>query len=100
MEARKAKGFRVSPATAGLVIEALRLYARMHVPEGASHKVEKWDRKDSRAEEIVASASPTMIGRAALAAAVGQYPGARLTLRHGACDQKGGAGLAQGGAIR
>jgi hypothetical protein len=72
----------------------------MHVPEGASHKLEKWDWKDSRAEEIVASASLTMIGRAAFAAAVEQHPGARLTLRHGACDRKGGAGLAQGGAVR
>jgi hypothetical protein len=32
MEGRKAKGFRVSPATAELVIEALKLYARPQVP--------------------------------------------------------------------
>jgi hypothetical protein len=57
MEARKAKGFRVSPATAELVIDALKRYARMQVPEGASYKVERWNWKDEHVEEIVASAS-------------------------------------------
>jgi hypothetical protein len=38
MEARKEKGFRVSPQTAPLIVEALRLYARMapqpnHAPD-------------------------------------------------------------------
>jgi hypothetical protein len=81
MEARKEKGFRVSPQTAPHVIEALRLFARMHVGEPAKYKVEKWDWKDSHVEEIVASASLIMIGRAAFHAAVEQYPRTRLTLR-------------------
>jgi hypothetical protein len=55
MQARKAKGFRVSPTTAELVIEALRLYARMQVPEGESYKVERWDWKGEHVEEIVAA---------------------------------------------
>jgi hypothetical protein len=64
-----------------LVIEALRLYARMHVEEPAKSKVERWDRKDTHVEEIVASASLVMIGNAVFHAAVEQYPGASLTLR-------------------
>jgi hypothetical protein len=39
MEARKAKGFRVSPTTAELVLEALKLHARIQVPVGESYKV-------------------------------------------------------------
>jgi hypothetical protein len=42
MEARKEKGFGISPETAPLVIEALRLYARMHAGEPAKYKVERW----------------------------------------------------------
>jgi hypothetical protein len=84
MESRKEKGFGVSPETAPLIIEALRLYARMHVGEPASYKVERWDWKDSHVEEIVASASLIMIGHAAFHAAVEQYPRTRLTLRQGA----------------
>jgi hypothetical protein len=84
MEARKEKGFGVSPETAPLVIEALRLYARMHVGEPAAYKVERWDWKDAHVEEIIASASLILIGHAAFHAAVEQYPRARLTLRQGA----------------
>ena len=84
MEARKNKGFRVSPQKAPLVIEALRLYARAHVGEPASYKVERWDWKDAHVEEIVASASLIMIRHAAFHAAIEQYPGARLTLSQGA----------------
>ena len=84
MEARKEKGFGVSAQTAPLVIEALRLYARMHAGEPAKYKVERWDGKDSNVEEIVASASLVMIGHAAFHTAVEQYPGTRLTLRQGA----------------
>jgi hypothetical protein len=84
VEARKEKGFRISPQTAPLVIEALRLYARMHVGESATYKVERWDWKDLHVEEIVASASLIMIGHAAFHAAVEQYPGASLTLRQDA----------------
>src|SRR5580704_10708713 len=84
MEARKEKGFGVSAQTAPLVIEALRLYARMHAGEPAKYKVERWDGKDSRVEEIVASASLIMVGRAAFHAAVEQYPRSWLTLRQGA----------------
>jgi hypothetical protein len=65
------------------VIEALRLYARMHVGEPAKYKVERWDWKEAHVEEIVASASLIVIGRAAFHAAVEQYPGTRLTLRQG-----------------
>src|SRR5580700_3266081 len=84
MEACKDRGFRVSPQTAPLVIEAMRLYARMQVGEPANYKVERWDWKDAHVEEIVASASLVMIGRAAFQAAVEQYPRTRLTLRLGA----------------
>jgi hypothetical protein len=84
MEARKEMGFRVSPQTAPLVVEALRLYARMQVGEPAKYKVERWDWKDAHVEEIVASASLITIGHAAFHAAVEQYPGASLTLRQGA----------------
>ena len=56
----------------------------MHVSELARYKVEKWDWKDAHVEEIVASASLVMIGRAAFQAAVEQYPRTRLTLRQGA----------------
>ena len=84
MESRKEKGFRISPQTAPLVIEGLRLYARMNVGEPASYKVERWDWKDEHVEEIVASASLIMIGQAAFRAAVEQYPRSRLTLRQGA----------------
>jgi hypothetical protein len=83
MEACKEKGFRVSPQTAPLIVEALRLYARMHVGEPANYKVERWDWKDAHVEEIVASASLIMIGHAAFHAAVEQYPQNRLTLRQG-----------------
>jgi hypothetical protein len=72
-----------TPATAEIVIEALKLYARMQVPESESYKVERWDWKDEHVEEIVASASFIMIGRAAFDTAVEQYPGVRLTLRQG-----------------
>jgi hypothetical protein len=84
MEARKEKGFGVSARTAPLVIEALRLYARMHAGEPAKYKVERWDGKDSHVEEIVASANLVMIGHAAFHEAVKQYPRTRLTLRQGA----------------
>ncbi|MGC1576412.1 MAG: hypothetical protein WA813_09865, partial [Beijerinckiaceae bacterium] len=69
MEARKEKGFRVSPPSS----RQLRLYARMHVGEPANYKVERWDCKDAHVEEIVASASLIMIGHAAFHAAVEQY---------------------------
>jgi hypothetical protein len=70
MEARKEKGFRVSSQTAPLIIEALRLYARAHVGEPASYKVERWAWNDDHVEEIVASASLVMPGRAAFHPAV------------------------------
>jgi hypothetical protein len=73
MEPGRQKGFGVSAQTAPLVIEALRLYARMRAGEPAKYKVERWDGKDSHVEEIVASASLMMIGHAA----VEQYPGTR-----------------------
>jgi hypothetical protein len=84
MEARREKGFRVTPQTAPLVIEALRVYANMHAGEPAKYKVERWDWRDAHVEEIVASASLVMVGHAAFHAAVEQYPRTRLTLRHGA----------------
>ena len=84
MDARKEKGFGVSAQTAPLIIQALRVYARMHAGEPAKYKVERWDEKDLHVEEIVASASLVMIGHAAFHAAVEQYPGTRLTLRQGA----------------
>ena len=84
MEARKEKGFRVSPQTAPLIIEALRLYARAPVGEPAGYKVERWDWRGDRVQETVATATLVMIGHAAFHAAVEQYPGASLTLRQGA----------------
>jgi hypothetical protein len=68
-DARKSKGFRTSPQTASLLIDALRLFARMHVGEPAAYKVERWDWKDSHVEEIVASASLILIAQAAFHAA-------------------------------
>ena len=84
MEVRKEKGFGVSPQTAPLIIEALRVYARLHVGEPAEYKVERWDSRDAHVEEIVATATLIMIGHAAFHAAVEQYPRSRLTLRQGA----------------
>jgi hypothetical protein len=84
MEARKEKGFGVSPQTAPLIIEALRVYARMHAGEPAKYKVERWDSQDAHVEEIVATASLIVIGHAAFHAAIEQYPRSRLTLRQGA----------------
>jgi hypothetical protein len=81
MEMRKQRGFGISPETAPLVIEALRLYARRHAGEPAEYKVERWDLQGAHVEEIVASANLIMIGHAAFHAAVEQYPGASLTLR-------------------
>ena len=84
MEARKQRGFGISPETAPLVIEALRLCARMKTGEPAKYKVEKWDLQGAHVEEIVATASLAMIGHAAFHAAVEQYPNTSLTLRQGA----------------
>jgi hypothetical protein len=83
MQAGASTGFRVSPQTAPIVIEALRLHARMHVGEPASYKVERWNFHEQHVEEIVASADLIVIGRAAFEAAREQFPGARLTLRQG-----------------
>jgi len=80
MESRSEKGFRVSPETAVLVIDALRHYAR-DIGASAAYKVEKWDASDQHVEEVLARASLIMIGRAAFAAAVEQYPGARQGIR-------------------
>ena len=55
MESRVTRGFRVSPQTALIVVEALRLYARMHAIEPANFKVEKWDWRNQHVEEIVAT---------------------------------------------
>ena len=74
----------ISPETAPLVIEALRLYAQMKTGEPANYKVERWDLQGAHVEEIVATATLVMIGHAAFHAAVEQYPGASLTLRQGA----------------
>jgi hypothetical protein len=65
------------------VIEASRLFARIHVGEPAKYKVERWDWNDSHVEEIVAPASLIMIGQAAFRAAVEQYPDTRLTFAAG-----------------
>ena len=81
MEVSKQKGFGISPETAPLVIDALRLYARMKTGEPRSHKVEKWDFQGAHVEEIVATATSVMVGHAAFHAAVEQHPGASLTLR-------------------
>ena len=79
MEARISKGFRVCPETAPLMVEALRLYARMHAIEPANFRVEKWDWRNQHVEEVVASTSLLMVGRAAFEAR-DQYSGSQLTL--------------------
>jgi hypothetical protein len=84
MESRKEKGFGVSPETAPLIIEALRVYARLKAGEPAKYKVERWDWRGDRVEETVATTTLVLIGHAAFHAAVEQYPGASLTLRQGA----------------
>jgi hypothetical protein len=84
MQARVRTGFRVSPQTAPLIVEALRLYARMQAIEPANFKVEKWDWRNQHVEEIVATTSLLLVARAAFEAARDQYPGAQLTLRQGA----------------
>jgi hypothetical protein len=83
MESRVSTGFRVSADTAPVIVEALRLYARMHAIEHANFRVEKWDWRNQHIEEIVSSTSLLLIGRAAFDAAREQYPGAQLTLRQG-----------------
>jgi hypothetical protein len=63
------------------VIEALRLFTRMHVSEPANYKIEKWVFREQHVEEIAASTSRLLVGRAAFSAAAEQYPGARLIPR-------------------
>jgi hypothetical protein len=84
MAQRPGKTLHLLPATAELVIEALRFYARARAPENPLFKVERWDWKGSHVEEIVASASLIMIGKAAFGAAVEQFPHMSITLRQGA----------------
>jgi hypothetical protein len=69
--------------TAPLVVEALRLYARMHAIEPANFRVEKWDWRNQHVEEVVASTSLLLVGHAAFDAAREQYPGSQLSLRQG-----------------
>jgi hypothetical protein len=45
--------------------------------------VEKWDWRNQHVEEVVASTSVLLVGRAVFEAASEQYPGAQLTLRQG-----------------
>ena len=80
MEAGISKGFQVCPETAPLMVEALRLYARMHAIEPANFRVEKWDWRNQHVEEVVASTSLLIVGRAAFEAAREQYSGSQLTL--------------------
>jgi hypothetical protein len=72
-EARKNKGFRISPQTAPPVIEALRLCPRMHVGEPASYKFGAMGLEGLDVEEIVASASLIMIEDAAFHPAVEHF---------------------------
>lgn len=83
MEARLSTGFRVSPETAPVIVEARRLYAHMHAIGPANFRVEKWDWRSQHVEEVVATTSLLLIGRAAFEAAREQYPGSQLTLRQG-----------------
>jgi hypothetical protein len=71
----------VSPQTAPVIVEALRLFARMQAIEPANFTVEKWDWRNQHVEEIVATTSLLLVARAAFEAAREQYPGAQLTLR-------------------
>ena len=63
------------------MIEAPRLFARMHLSEPAKYKIEKWVFREQHVEEIVASTSSLLVGGAAFGIAVEQYPGARLIPR-------------------
>ena len=96
MEAHASKGFRVSPQTAPTIVEALRLYARMHAIEPANFKVEKWDWRNQHVEEIVATTSLLLVARAAFDVAREQYTCAKLTsgvLLDSSGDRRGGAAL-------
>jgi len=84
MQARAEKGFKVSPATAPLVIRALRFFANSQALARKDFAVEKWDRKGLHVEEIVASTGSIVVAHAAFAAAAEQYPAQNLTLRNGA----------------
>ena len=75
MKSRAGKGFRVSAETAPIVIEALRHYANAALGNNAAYRVEKWDSREQHVEEVIATASLILVGRAAFAAAVEQYPG-------------------------
>jgi len=69
MAKRQGKTLRLLPETAEHVIEALRYHARMHTSEPGFFKVKRWDWQDTHVEEVVASASLIMIGKAAFSAA-------------------------------
>jgi hypothetical protein len=84
MQARAEKGFRVSPATAPLIVQALRFFANSQALARKDFTVEKWDHKGLHVEEIVASAGSIVVAHAAFAAAAEQYPAENLTLRNGA----------------
>ena len=49
----------------------------------AAYRVEKWDSRAQHVEEVLAPASLILVGKAAFPTAMEQYPGVRLTLRHG-----------------
>ncbi|MBV9976173.1 MAG: hypothetical protein JO105_12350 [Hyphomicrobiales bacterium] len=63
------------------MIEALRHYANAALGNNAAYRV--WDSREQHVEEVLATASLILVGKAAFAAAIEQYPGVRLTLRHG-----------------
>jgi hypothetical protein len=95
MAQRRGKTLRLLPETAELVVEALRFYARMRAPENPLFKVERWDWRAGHVEEIVASASLIMIGKAAFDAAIEQFPNANITPEAGCPrDRQAGSGRA------
>jgi hypothetical protein len=52
MESRASTGFRVSSDTAPVIVEALRLYARMHAIEPANFRVENGTGRTSTARRL------------------------------------------------
>jgi hypothetical protein len=83
MENRAPRAFSVSPATAPIVIAALRQMASAMMKCDGLFKVERWDARGLHVQEVLASASNVLIARGAFAAAIEMHPRAHLTLRQG-----------------
>jgi hypothetical protein len=65
MENRATRAFSVSPATAPIVITALRQMASSMMKCDGVFKVERWDERGVHVEEVLASASNALIAKGA-----------------------------------